>query len=537
MFIPASSSWFNFDTIHEIEIKSLPEYFCGKYPSKTPEVYKEYRNFMINLYRENQSSYLTATVCRRHLAGDACSILRIHALLEHWGLINFKVDPRIKPTDPFLPKAFNFKSPIYVDASSFIIKEGNNSSTRIGSNNVVLTNKSGEEMRTLFPINNHPESLFRSFFEKNSNTAVNQVNFLTKNYRPKCDLCGNLCELDWYITSKDGKDPFDFNETNKENSSATEQKDILLICEECYDKGEFPKGLGKENFELSNVYNILMPNEKFHTKLKTRLEEEKWTEEETKMLLEAIDKYKDNWDEIIKVFNGKRNKSDCIVHLMQLPIKENVSFKVTDLNMQNESTNKEEINAVTNQSDPLIGQVLFFAKMFEKYVEDDKKKEENNNNEMNDNTTDLSSTDKMKEVIYKTYAKSIDVSKKLQNEQKNEMKKIMNLLVHLEMKKIELKLAYFNDFEKLIQFQNQQIKTMESQVFQDRIKLALKKNEIIGLSQKVKEQEKTGPTQELIEKINEVKIANDTKVIDLLNNVQPKGDTNNVNITNGLQSL
>ena len=222
---------------------------------------------------------------------------------------------------------------------------------------------------------------------------------------------------------------------------------------------------------------------------------------------------------------------------MQLPIKENASFKVTDLNMQNESTNKEEINAVTNQSDPLIGQVLFFAKMFEKYVEDDKKKEENNNNEMNDNTSDLSSTDKMKEVIYKTYAKSIDVSKKLQNEQKNEMKKIMNLLVHLEMKKIELKLAYFNDFEKLIQFQNQQIKTMESQVFQDRIKLALKKNEIIGLSQKVKEQEKTGPTQELIEKINEVKIANDTKVIDLLNNVQPKGDTNNVNITNGLQSL
>ena len=175
--------------------------------------------------------------------------------------------------------------------------------------------------------------------------------------------------------------------------------------------------------------------------------------------------------------------------------------------------------------------------MFEKYVEDDKKKEESNNNEMNDNTSDLSSTDKMKEVIYKTYAKSIDVSKKLQNEQKNEMKKIMNLLVHLEMKKIELKLAYFNDFEKLIQFQNQQIKTMESQVFQDRIKLALKKNEIIGLSQKVKEQEKTGPTQELIEKINEVKIANDTKVIDLLNNVQPKGDTNNVNITNGLQSL
>ena len=181
LYIPASSSWFNFDNIHEIEIKSLPEFFCGKYPSKTPETYKEYRNFIINLYRENQNSYLTATVCRRHLAGDACSILRVHAFLEHWGLINFKVDPMIKPTNPFLPKAFNFKSPIYVDASTFLVKEGNNNSTKMGNNNVILTNKAGEEIRTLFPINNHPESLFRSFFNKN-NTVLNQVNFLTKNY-------------------------------------------------------------------------------------------------------------------------------------------------------------------------------------------------------------------------------------------------------------------------------------------------------------------------------------------------------------------
>jgi len=59
--LPSSAQWFKFDEIHELEMKALPEYFCAKYPSKTPQIYKEYRNFIINLYRENSNSYLTAT--------------------------------------------------------------------------------------------------------------------------------------------------------------------------------------------------------------------------------------------------------------------------------------------------------------------------------------------------------------------------------------------------------------------------------------------------------------------------------------------
>lgn len=59
--LPSCSQWFDLDTIHEIEMNSLPEFFCGKYPSKTPQVYKEYRNFIISLYRENPQCYLSAT--------------------------------------------------------------------------------------------------------------------------------------------------------------------------------------------------------------------------------------------------------------------------------------------------------------------------------------------------------------------------------------------------------------------------------------------------------------------------------------------
>ena len=61
VIIPTCSQWFSIDDIHEIEMNSLPEFFCGKYPSKSPQNYKEYRNFIISLYRENPGTYLSST--------------------------------------------------------------------------------------------------------------------------------------------------------------------------------------------------------------------------------------------------------------------------------------------------------------------------------------------------------------------------------------------------------------------------------------------------------------------------------------------
>ncbi len=36
--IPSYSSWFNYQSIHAIEKRSLPEFFSGKNRSKTPEM-------------------------------------------------------------------------------------------------------------------------------------------------------------------------------------------------------------------------------------------------------------------------------------------------------------------------------------------------------------------------------------------------------------------------------------------------------------------------------------------------------------------
>lgn len=98
----------------------------------------------------------------------------------------------------------------------------------------------GEELRNLYPINNNPENLFRSIFNKNTLNPDNKLNFITKNYRPKCDLCNKLCGFEWHML-KDTK----------------EIKDSLFVCQSCYDNENIPKDLKKDDLELTNLHNII----------------------------------------------------------------------------------------------------------------------------------------------------------------------------------------------------------------------------------------------------------------------------------------
>lgn len=45
---------------------------------------------------------------RRNLAGDVCAIMRVHAFLEQWGLINYQVDAESRPTPMGPPPTSHF---------------------------------------------------------------------------------------------------------------------------------------------------------------------------------------------------------------------------------------------------------------------------------------------------------------------------------------------------------------------------------------------------------------------------------------------
>ncbi|CAF1101739.1 unnamed protein product [Adineta steineri] len=108
IIIPSYSAWFDYNAINSIEKRALIEFFNSKNRSKTPEIYMAYRNFMIDTYRLNPNEYLSITACRRNLAGDVCAIMRIHAFLEQWGLINYQMDADLRPTPMGAPSSSHF---------------------------------------------------------------------------------------------------------------------------------------------------------------------------------------------------------------------------------------------------------------------------------------------------------------------------------------------------------------------------------------------------------------------------------------------
>uniref|UniRef100_A0A1A9ZNX2 SWI/SNF complex subunit SMARCC2 n=1 Tax=Glossina pallidipes TaxID=7398 RepID=A0A1A9ZNX2_GLOPL len=108
IIVPSYSAWFDYNSIHTIEKRAMPEFFNSKNKSKTPEIYMAYRNFMIDTYRLNPTEYLTSTACRRNLAGDVCAIMRVHAFLEQWGLINYQIDAELRPTPMGPPPTSHF---------------------------------------------------------------------------------------------------------------------------------------------------------------------------------------------------------------------------------------------------------------------------------------------------------------------------------------------------------------------------------------------------------------------------------------------
>uniref|UniRef100_A0A803T6X1 SWI/SNF related, matrix associated, actin dependent regulator of chromatin subfamily c member 1 n=1 Tax=Anolis carolinensis TaxID=28377 RepID=A0A803T6X1_ANOCA len=220
IIIPSYASWFDYNCIHVIERRALPEFFNGKNKSKTPEIYLAYRNFMIDTYRLNPQEYLTSTACRRNLTGDVCAVMRVHAFLEQWGLINYQVDPESRPMAMGPPPTPHF--------------------------NVLADTPSG-----LMPLHLRTPQV---------RASQQMLNFPEKNKEKPTDL---------------------------------------------------------QNFGLrTDIYS-----KKTLAKSKGASAGREWTEQETLLLLEALEMYKDDWNKVSEHV-GSRTQDECILHFLRLPIED-----------------------------------------------------------------------------------------------------------------------------------------------------------------------------------------------------------------------
>merc|ERR1711962_1468345 len=250
IIVPSYAAWFDYNAIHAIEKRGLPEFFNSKNRSKTPEIYLAYRNFMIDTYRLNPTEYLTSTACRRNLAGDVCAVMRVHAFLEQWGLINYQVDADARPTPMGPPPTSHF--------------------------HVLADTPAG-----LNPIN-PPKT-------------------------PQPSAARTMIDLDGKKSNgnQEGSTGEDPKEKEEDDKTSDKKPDITGST-----TGEF--GLRTDQFDRRNAA-LKRSTAAFASR--------DWTDQETLLLLEGLEMYKDDWNKVSEHVES-RTQDECILHFMRLPIED-----------------------------------------------------------------------------------------------------------------------------------------------------------------------------------------------------------------------
>ncbi|GAX10410.1 SWI/SNF related-matrix-associated actin-dependent regulator of chromatin subfamily C [Fistulifera solaris] len=80
--------WFNLNRVSSLERSLLPEWFDGSAPHRTEQSFLQTRSKLMDMSEKLGTRYLTATMARRSVPGDAGSLMRLHAFLCSYNLIN-----------------------------------------------------------------------------------------------------------------------------------------------------------------------------------------------------------------------------------------------------------------------------------------------------------------------------------------------------------------------------------------------------------------------------------------------------------------
>nr|XP_020641085.1 SWI/SNF complex subunit SMARCC2 isoform X9 [Pogona vitticeps] len=254
IIIPSYAAWFDYNSVHAIERRALPEFFNGKNKSKTPEIYLAYRNFMIDTYRLNPQEYLTSTACRRNLAGDVCAIMRVHAFLEQWGLINYQVDAESRPTPMGPPPTSHFH--VLADTPSGLVPLQPKTPQGRQSDSDTKAGRKTKEIEDLVT------DTVKGKPEMQTTASQQMLNFPDKSKEKPPDMQNFGLRTDMY-TKK--------NVPSKSKAAASATRE--------------------------------------------------WTEQETLLLLEALEMYKDDWNKVSEHV-GSRTQDECILHFLRLPIED-----------------------------------------------------------------------------------------------------------------------------------------------------------------------------------------------------------------------
>ncbi|KAI8643936.1 SWIRM domain-containing protein [Parasitella parasitica] len=430
--IPHYTSWFDINSIHNIERVSLPEFFTNNNLSKTPLIYQDYRDFMINTYRLNPKEYLAVTACRRNLAGDVCAIMRVHAFLEQWGLINFECDPSTWPSSVGPPFTGHFR--VTADTPRGLAPFKPNIKPSVAAANAPKPSTMNVELR-------------QKVFESNSGKDTRQYH---------CNTCGADCSRERYHSLK------------------TKNMDL---CRLCYKDGRFPITSFSSDFIKYELDAYKHGSE----------DKAAWSDEETLLLLEAIELYDDDWNTIAE-YVGTKTREQCICHFLQMPIDE--PYRDQD---EHHSVLQHKRTPFSQADNPVMSILTFLASAVDPKVasaaadaaivcqeQQQAKKRGQCEPDVDDMEVDKE-VKKPRTAIEKAASVALGSAaakaKSLSNIEEREIRRLVHSVVDTEVKKLELKMNYFDDLEAVLDNELESITQQRRDIFTYR--LAVKKSEAL----------------------------------------------------------
>lgn len=317
VIIPSFAKWFNMNEIHEIEKKSLPEFFSSQSNQKykNPDIYKSVRDFIVNTYRLNPIEYLSVTAIRRNIAMDVGSLMRIYAFLSKWGIINYQIDPKTKSfavgpqftghfqitldkPSGFQLQAFESKASEKEETETAAEKKevvddvASNDDTKMDVDEPDL--KKQKVSNSITPNTKLNLQLRRNVYDSVDDALILQDSNANSSKQVKRMYCA--------ITGNDITETKYHNLKNKSNISL-----------ECYQNSQF-----EDYFKNTDFVRI--------DKINLNNDSTPWSNNEILLLLEGIEMFGDDWN-LISGHVGSRPKDQCIIKFIQLPVEDSYLFK------------------------------------------------------------------------------------------------------------------------------------------------------------------------------------------------------------------
>lgn len=266
--VPNHCGWFSWTKIHHLEKRMLPTFFNGKVSNRTPDIYLEIRNWIMKKFHVNPNTQIELKDLSELEVGEMDARQEVMEFLDYWGLINFH---------PFPPADSTTANAVVNEAAK--------------NDSLIEKLYRFEAVESSLPVIHKPSlttpSLPSGLFPESA--AAEDLGIPEgPSVEYHCNSCSGDCSRKRYHCQKQA----DFD-----------------LCTDCFSNGKFGSGMSSADF-------ILMESAEA-----PGLSSGKWTDQETLLLLEALELFKENWSEIAEHVATK-TKAQCILHFVQMPIED-----------------------------------------------------------------------------------------------------------------------------------------------------------------------------------------------------------------------